>query len=312
MFAQRPKRLAVWLMIAGGLLAAAFVIRIEREAAGPFLARPVTRAEIFAPVAGFLREVPLDEGDRVSPGALVARLEAPDLNNRLALKRNEVIELTVKAGHCRTELDGAQDDLDRLDQLAKNSAASLDDLRHTRRRMQACEADLRQTEAKLASAREDVRYLEGVSQKLAVHSPVGGLIMTPRLREKTGQFFHEGDLICVVEDPSVLRAVVKLPEQEVERVRPGQRVQLKARALPFESFAGTVERLAPGAATETEPKVAAVDGQSTVTVYVQLDGMNPELRPGMTGQARVQCGRAPAGRVLTEKVVRFVRTEFWW
>jgi RND family efflux transporter MFP subunit len=298
------------------MAAAASLIQIEREAAGPFLARPVTRAEVFSPVNGFLREAPLDEGDRVSSGALVARLEVPDLNNRLAQKRNEVVELTVKAAHARTELAAAKDDLGRAEKLAKANASSMDELRAVQRRVETCNAEAEQTEAKLASAKEEVRYLDGVAAKLAVFSPVPGLIMTPRLREKTGQFFHEGELICVVEDPAVLRAEIKLPEQEVERVRPGQRVELKARALPFDMFTGTVERVAPGAAAEAAPNAApaapAAGGQSTVTVYVQFDGAHEDLRPGMTGHARVQCGKAAAGRVLGEKVLRFVRTEFWW
>jgi membrane fusion protein (multidrug efflux system) len=133
--------------------------------------------------------------------------------------------------------------------------------------------------------------------------------MTPRLKERVGQFLHEGDLICLVEDPTILRAEVKLPEQEVERVRPGQRVELKARALPFEPFTGTVERLAPAVATDYGPTSA---GQNTVTVYVAIDGLHDDLKPGMTGHARVNCGRAASGRVLGEKLLRFLRTEFWW
>jgi multidrug resistance efflux pump len=319
MIATRRKRLAAWLLILGGLAAAACLIQIQREAAGPFLARPVVRAEIFAPVAGFLREVPLDEGDRVTPGTLVVRLEIPDLNNKLAQKRNEVVELTVKAGHCRTELDATREDFERAEKLAQSSAASLDEYRMARRKMQTCEADLQETEAKLSSAKEEVKYLEGQAAKLTVLSPVPGLIMTPRLKEKVGQFVHEGDLICVVEDPTVLRAEIKLPEQEVERVRPGERVELKARALPFDIFTGTVERMAPGAAAEAATGMpgapaapSATGGQNTVTIYVELDGEYPDLRPGMTGHARVQCGKAAAGRVLGEKVLRFIRTEFWW
>ncbi len=312
MIASRPKRLVVWLFILGGLVAAACLIRIEREAAGPFLARPVLRAEVFSPVNGFLREVPLDEGDHVSPGGLVARLEVPDLNNHLAQKRNEVVELTIKAAHCRTELAAAEDDLGRSKFLAKASASSMDEVRTVQRRVQTFTADAEQTEAKLASGKEEVRYLEDVAAKLTVHCPVSGIIMTPRLREKTGQFFHEGELICVVEDPALLRAEIKLPEQEVEPVQPGQRVELKARALPFDNFTGTVERIAPGAAAEGSQAVPAANSQSTVTIYVQLDGIHGDLRPGMTGLARVQCGKAPAGQVLGERILRFVRTEFWW
>ena len=47
-------------------------------------------------MAGFLREVYCDEGDRVSPGAPVARLEVPDLASRLAQKRAEVREAQAR------------------------------------------------------------------------------------------------------------------------------------------------------------------------------------------------------------------------
>ena len=48
------------------------------------------------------------------------------------------------------------------------------------------------------------------------------------------------------------------------------------------------------------------------TTRVALDRMIPGLRPGMTGQARIQCGRHTIARTVVEKALRFVRTEFWW
>src|SRR5262249_57730526 len=86
----RRKRTVVWAMLLGGVPAALFLIPIEDRAAGPFQVRPALRAELRAPVAGFLKAVCCDEGDRVSAGALVARLEVPDLASRVTQKRAEV------------------------------------------------------------------------------------------------------------------------------------------------------------------------------------------------------------------------------
>src|SRR5262249_2862334 len=52
--------------------------------------------------------------------------------------------------------------------------------------------------ARLARLQEEARYLEQLRDKLSVYSPVPGLVTTPRLTEKVGQFVREGDLICVV------------------------------------------------------------------------------------------------------------------
>ena len=84
----------------------------------------------------------------------------------------------------------------------------------------------------------------------------------------------------------------------------GQPVALKARALPFESFQTKVERIAPAAAQG--------EVQSAVTVYCHSNNLLPELRPGMTGYARVYTGHRPIGEVLVNKLLRFVRTEFWF
>jgi putative peptide zinc metalloprotease protein len=399
----RHKRTVLWALVLGGVPAALFVIPIEDRAGGPFLVRPAVRAELRAPVAGFLREVYGDEGDRVSPGTVVARLEVPDLESRLARKQaerkeveaklhllqvgarpEEVAEQRLRVGRARGWRDLARQDLTRtrralaedLDQLDKQVAARRAELEAARdshqraktlvrrkvlseeqyqeseSRYRVCQARLAEAEAarrarqakgtleaeaelarrereladvqaalrlleagtrpeeveaeqaRLARLREEIRHLEEQRRKQAVFSPVPGLVTTARLREKVGQYLHEGDLICVVEEPGGLEAEITLAEQEVARVRAGQAVELKARALPFETYATRVDRVAPAAGRG--------DVQSSVTVYCRLDHAPPSLRPGMTGYGRVYTGPRSVGAVLVDRVLRFVRTEFWW
>src|SRR5262249_50159276 len=122
-----------------------FLIQIEDRAGGPFQVRPATRAELRAPVAGFLREVYCDEGDRVSPGVPVARLEVPDLASRLAQKRaegweaqarrglleggpryEEVVEQRRRVERAKVWHDLARQDLARLHQVFEKELARLD------------------------------------------------------------------------------------------------------------------------------------------------------------------------------------------
>jgi multidrug efflux pump subunit AcrA (membrane-fusion protein) len=158
--------------------------------------------------------------------------------------------------------------------------------------------------ARLARLQEEVRYLEGVRERLPIRSPAAGVIVTPRLKEKSMHFVHEGDIIAVVEEPALLEAEITLAEQDVARVEPGQQVELKARALPFEMLSARVDRIAPAAARG--------DVQSTLLVYCRPENASSELRPGMTGHARVFTGRRSLGGFLLDRTLRFVRTEFWW
>ena len=147
-------------------------------------------------------------------------------------------------------------------------------------------------------------YLKETSRRLAIHSPVAGVITTDRLKQKIGDYFEEGELICEVEDAQQLEIVIALDEDQAARVRPGQRVRLKARSLPFEVFEVEVERIAP--------RASKGDVQSQVNIYCRLDDPDGKLRSGMTGYARIQCTRAAIATVLATKCLRFIRTEFWW
>src|SRR5262249_31075838 len=101
MITKRYKRTAVWLLILGGVAAFLCLVPMEDRASGTFQVRAAVRVEMRAPVAGFLREVAFDEGDRVSAGTVVARLEVPDLASRIAQKQAEIQE-----GRARVRLFG--------------------------------------------------------------------------------------------------------------------------------------------------------------------------------------------------------------
>jgi hypothetical protein len=63
-----------------------------------------------------------------------------------------------------------------------------------------------------------------------------------------------------------------------------------------------------GATTQAPPP-----GPAAVTVYCRvIGGVPPDIRPGMTGDARIACGRRPPGAVLGARFLRLIRTEFWW
>ncbi len=72
----------------------------------------------------------------------------------------------------------------------------------------------------------------------------------------------------------------------------------------FETFETKLARIAPSA----EPG----ELQSSVQVVCQLDGGHQSLKPGMTGYARVYTDRCSLGKIAVDRVMRYLRTEFWW
>lgn len=162
--------------------------------------------------------------------------------------------------------------------------------------------------ARLARIQEELSYLEGLQQKRRISSQARGVIITPHILEKAGQYLHEGDLICEVEDCSAVEFEISLPEQEVRDVQIGQSVRLKARALPYETFRAKVDRIAPAAESGKDNGKL----QSQVVVYSRLDNPPSGLKAGMMGHAKIETGRAMVAKVLADDLLKYVRTEFWW
>ncbi len=166
------------------------------------------------------------------------------------------------------------------------------------------EEEIKAAEASLARQQEELAFLKGQQKKLSLFSHVDGVITTPHFQDRVGEYFEEGSLICEIEEARNLEVEITLDECKVSKVEPGQTVELKARALPYETFEAEVERIAPSATSGDE--------QSTVTIYSRLADVSPDLKPEMTGYARIYCGRRPLGEIAADYVMSFIRTEFWW
>ena len=77
MFRFRQRRLSFWCAALVMVVAAFVFVPMEEKASGPFRVRPSSRAEIRAPVSGFLQTVFREEGQDVEPGTPIVTI-APD------------------------------------------------------------------------------------------------------------------------------------------------------------------------------------------------------------------------------------------
>jgi len=103
-----------------------------------------------------------------------------------------------------------------------------------------------------------------------------------------------------------VRAEIAISEKDISDVRVGQQVVLKARAYPENKFDGEVMSIAPIATRED-------DGQSarTIRVVTQLENPSLLLKPEMTGTAKIYAGRRRLIDLMTRRLARYVRVEFW-
>jgi putative peptide zinc metalloprotease protein len=166
--------------------------------------------------------------------------------------------------------------------------------------------EIEATEAELSRLEAQRRYTGDQLQLLRVVSPMSGLITTPKLKEKVGQNVKKGDLIAQVHELKTIRAEISVSENEIGDVQVGQEVVLKARAYPQKSFYGKISSLATTA-------IKGDNGYPTRTVLVttQIDNDSFLLKPEMTGNAKIYCGRRNIIDLVTRRFVHYIRVEFW-
>jgi putative peptide zinc metalloprotease protein len=161
-------------------------------------------------------------------------------------------------------------------------------------------------EAEISRLEAQRQYTGDQLQLLRVISPMSGLITTPKLKEKIGQNVRKGDLIAQVHELKTIRAEISVSENEIGDVQVGQEVILKARAYPQKSFHGKISSLATTA-------VKGDNGYSTRSVLVVTEIANDAflLKPEMTGNAKIYCGKRSIIDLVTRRFVRYLRVEFW-
>jgi HlyD family secretion protein len=394
------KPAVVWSMAVAAPMILLGVIPFKDRITGDLTLKPEERTQLYAPLAGFVREVGCREGDSVAAGDVIARFEIPDLASRISQKRAELKEVEamyrlLQTGPRPEELaeqlarveraerwhDKAQQELQKAiaeesEQVAskieeRNSRLEFAEEEHARARnlydadvlslgeyerakrelkvteaqkkqamaeeqarqallVLETESDLVQRERELAEARaalnlmeagtrpelleakkaelervrEELAYLEELEKDQVLRTPIAGVVTSPDMSTKEGTFLKEGDLFCEVVDTSRLKAEIAVPDRAAARVQIGQPIDLKVRALPYRTLRAPVGQVAP--------VLDAGEANPTARIYCWLNNPGRELRPGMSGYARVHLGTRSLGSVLLDRMSRFVRREFWW
>jgi multidrug resistance efflux pump len=332
------------LLVLAGVGAALWFCRMELRISGPFTILPMRHGDVRAEVEGIIQEIFAEEGDSVQKGDRIASLVDRDylaelrktkaeleekqarLNLLKAGTRREEIQLaTTTAAKAEERIKYARDRLEMDRTLVQNQLISKREFEETRETLALREKEHQEAQDKLTllqagSRKEDMeavaaeisrlnavqRQLEDQLKLLTVNSPITGIITTHKLKETVGRNVKKGDLIAEVHEVNTVTAEIAIPEKEIGDVKVGQKLILKARAYPQTNFEGTVVSIAPVANTPEDPRA-----ERTVLVTTQLDNASRLLKPEMTGNAKIYCGEQRLLDIVSRRLVRFVRVEFW-
>ncbi len=232
----------------------------ERERTFTGTARAGFRSKLSFKVAGTIKKLPVNTGDNVKSGVLMALLD--DKDYRLKVQQSEAALKQAKAAARNAEAGYG-----RVRSLYENNSVSRSELDGARASAEQARATVQLLERQLEQAKLQVTYTRLIAPS---NCSVASVLAEENENVASGQAVI---LVTYGASPEVELSV---PETYIALVEKGMTVQVSFDALPKKSFPALV----------TEVGVATTTMATTFPVVVRLLADNPSVRPGMAASVK--------------------------
>ncbi len=259
---------------------------------------PFQQVDVMAKVAGFVRNLKVDIGDRVRAGQVLATLEIPEMEDEMTKAAAAIDEADAEAATATDELRRAELSHELAHLSYTRIAAVIKQERGLVPQQEVDEAHSRDlvAEAQVAAAKSSVvkaqqkgrvaraeqARVKTLHQYTVIPAPFDGVI--------TKRYANEGGMIQAgtasqtqamplvqVSENQLLRLILPVPESAVPKVRIGEQVDVRVASLG-QTFPGKVARMAD----KIQP--------ATRTMDTEVDVQNPSLAlvPGMYAEVNLR------------------------
>ncbi|HET9635124.1 MAG TPA: efflux RND transporter periplasmic adaptor subunit [Gemmatimonadaceae bacterium] len=222
---------------------------------------PEREAVLRAQVSGSVLQTYADQGQAVSPGTVLARIDASGIQDAYTSARAGVVA-------ARNAYDIATKDQARNEKLLAAGAIAERDIEQSRRAAIAAQAALEDANSRLASAERQYR-------STTVTAPFAGVVSDRPV--SAGDVVQPGTALYTVVDPSSMRLEASVPAEQLSLIRVGVPVAFTVSGYPGRQFVGHITRVNPTADPTTRQ----------VRIYVSIPNAGRTLVGGLFASGRV-------------------------
>lgn len=250
-------RFAVGLSLAAAYLLPAGAKAQPTTITLPAQIKAYQEAVLTAKVAGYLRSIPVDKGDRVKVGDLVADIEVP--------------ELVADRAQYRAQVDVARADYDRMQSAIKTAPdlVTPELLDEARGKYQVAQAQLSRVDTLLRYARITAPFSGTITAR---YVDPGAFIPVPTSSDQRSA------AVASLMNFSKVRVQIPIPEDEALAVTKGMPASFTVQSLPNRTFRAAITRVS----------YALEQGTKTMLAEIEMDNPGEVLRPGMYASVQLQ------------------------
>ena len=245
------------------------------DATGYVVAR--RRATVSAKVTGKVTEVYIEEGMLVEDGQLLARLDDSIPRAQLELAESQVAAAQAAIEELNVQIRQAELDLERTQGLATRNLASQADLDRDNLSVEALIARLASANSQIVVSEMSLSVQRQLLSDMMIRAPFSGVVVAKAAQpgemispiSAGGGFTRTG--ICTIVEMESLEVEVDVNESYINRVHPGQPVQVTLNAYPDDTYPAEVIAIIP----------TADRNKATVRVRVALLERDERVLPDM-------------------------------
>jgi len=244
----------------------------------------MNKINVTPDIGGKIAKIHVEEGDRVQKGQLLAELDTRAV--RLQLDQAQAALAVAEASY-----SDAQKNMERMERLKKEDAASDQQLEKVKLAYEAADAQLKQARAAVNLARYnlDVSLMKApFSGVIASKNAEVGEVINPMM----GGFSPTSGVLTLM-DFSRVKIEIDATQQDIVRIKKGQPAQLRVTAMPDRIFQGRVSIV----------NITADPVSKKFKVEVTVDNPDLALRPNTFGEVSLEVSTHERALVIPQKAV---------
>jgi len=288
LYLDKKDRLLAWFTPQHTAVTAAVMVLLlaipfwKESVVGKFVLEPVNRAVVRAHVAGAVSGIYVREGEEVSQGTLLAALSNLPLEGGLADAYARLMLASVQAKEAALSYHGYGN-------------ALMEKQRSERQYGQASE----------------------MSDALELKAPLKGTVVTPHVQDQLGAYLKAGTALLEIADLSQMRARIYTSEYDLYKIRGSQAATiqldgiLRRRDGEVALISARPVEAPPWAGEEAGKEANSIGPQTYYFADIIVNNPENELKPGMTGIARVYGSRRSIGGMALEIIKNFWGRKLW-
>ncbi len=254
-------------------------------------------ATVSSKVTGKVMEMLVEEGMKVEPDQVLARLDASNVEASLHLSEAQLDAARKAVEETKPNLAFAQRELKRFTDLASTKVVSDSDLRRAEMESRALEGRLVRQTADIAVAERQLAEWKQQLDDTIIRAPFGGVVTSKNAQPgemispmSVGGFTRTG--ICTVVDMSSLEIEVDVNESYIHRIQAHQPVEAVLDAYPEWRIPSKVIAIIPTADRQ----------KATVKVRVGFNQLDPRILPDMGVKVAFQSAEANQGKAAQQSI----------